>query len=294
MSSNRGRTETATTTTQPASRVAPKWLRMKNLLVLLGMFAFYGLGLYSHPLLFKASQVGALVDTFAPTQEPTTDQPISVPGPPNLSVTQAYQALADEVESLGNGDYDTPELEAKLAALEQEVRELRVLNPYYLFQEIQAEVIPSGVPVNYGTELSVSFDQVQASIDIMAKLDPTFGETPIVLTGAHLERYVRTASATACKYCCTATTLVKPDGTAACSCEHSQAMRGLAAHLIANSPDEYSDEELVAELNRWRAVFFPRQTLTEGLVERQKAGEPGIEEIMTEFPEFMPQMVGGC
>lgn len=23
-------------------------------------------------------------------------------------------------------------------------------------------------------------------------------------------------------------------------------------------------------------------------------GEPGIEEILEEFPEFLPQMVGGC
>jgi hypothetical protein len=294
MTSNRGRTETATTTTQPASRTPHRWQRMKYLLVLLGTFASYGLGLYSHPLLFKTSEAGATENSFSPTQESTVDEPVSVPGPPDLSVTQAYQALADEVETLSDGDYDTPELVAKLAALEQEVRELRVLNPYYLFQEIQAEVIPSGVPANYGTDLSVSFDEVQASIDVMAKLDPTFGENPIVLTGPDLERYVRTASATACKYCCTATTLVKPDGTAACSCEHSQAMRGLAAYLITNSPDEYSDEELVGELNRWRAVFFPRQTLTEALVSRRSAGEPGIEEIMTEFPEFMPQMVGGC
>jgi hypothetical protein len=47
-------------------------------------------------------------------------------------------------------------------------------------------------------------------------------------------------------------------------------------------------------LNRWRAVYFPKQTLTEALIERRDAGEPGIEEIEQGFPEFMPQMMGGC
>ena len=64
--------------------------------------------------------------------------------------------------------------------------------------------------------------------------------------------------------------------------------------LNLNFPDDYTDEELVEELNRWRAVYFPKQTLTEALVEQRNAGEPGIQEIMNEFPEFMPQMVGGC
>lgn len=105
---------------------------------------------------------------------------------------------------------------------------------------------------------------------------------------------MRVGSGTACRYCCDARTLVEPSGDAACGCAHSQAMRGLAAYLIANHANEYTDEELVEELNRWRAVYFPKQTLTEALVELRDAGELGIEEIEQEFPEFMPQMVGGC
>lgn len=207
---------------------------------------------------------------------------------------QAYQTLAGEMSNLSSHNYAIPELEVRLAVLEQEVRQLRVLNPYYRFKEIRAEAIPSGIPDTYGAVLNVSFDQVQASINVMRSFDPTYGKDKIVLEGADLERYIRVGSATACQYCCEARTLVKPDGVAACGCAHSQAMRGLAAYLITNYPDGYTDEELVEELNRWRVVFFPKQTLIEALSARRDAGEPGIEEILQEFPDFMPQMVGDC
>ncbi len=295
MSVNHSDSQAQARTAQRASRALGRRVRKRHAVALAGMLAFYLLGLYSHPLLFGTGEDTATADASpVRTQTPTADEPALALGLQDLSVAQAYQVLAREVSSLNSGNYATPELEAKLAGLEREVSELRVLNPYYLFKEIQAEAIPTGVSATYGAPLNVSFDQVQASIDVMQKSDPTYGEAGIVLTGANLERYVQVGTATACKYCCNATTLVKPDGTAACGCAHSQAMRGLAAYLIVNYPDEYTDDELVQELNRWRAVYFPRQTLTEALVARQEAGEPGIEEILTEFPEFMPQMVGGC
>jgi hypothetical protein len=247
------------------------------------MLIFFIAGLYSRPLLFRAD-----------AEAPVGDRTAQGPGLGDLPVSQAYQVLAQEVSDLGRCNGATSELEGELAALEGEVRQLRVLNPYYRFREIRDEVMPTGVPPTYGQALNVSFDQVQASINVMRNFDPTYGEDRIVLTDNDLTRYVNVGSATACLYCCDARTLVKPSGDAACGCAHSQAMRGLAAYLITNYPDDYRDEAIVKELNRWRAVYFPKQTLTQALVEQRNAGEPGIQEIMEEFPEFMPQMVGGC
>jgi hypothetical protein len=247
------------------------------------MLIFYVAGLYSRPLLFRAS-------ADAPVAEYTAQGPELG----HLPVTQAYQMLAQEVRDLGSCSETTSDLEDKLVTLEREVRELRVLNPYYRFREIRDEVMPTGIPLIYGEALNVSFDQVQASINVMRNFDPTYGEDGIVLTDDNLTRYVDVGRSTACLYCCDARTLVDPSGDAACGCAHSQAMRGLAAYLITNYPDDYTDEEIVEELNRWRAVYFPKQTLTEALVGQRNAGEPGIQEIMNEFPEFMPQMVGGC
>lgn len=167
---------------------------------------------------------------------------------------------------------------------------------YLKFKEIRASVTPSGVPDIYGDKLSLSFDRVQESIDIMVPYGPTYGQEgkKIVLTGSDLERYKNIGSSIACEYCCGVTTLVFPDGEAACGCAHSIMMRGLAAYLIKNYPNKFSDQEILEELAEWKALFFPKQTLTAKLQELEKAGEPGIREILEEFPEFMPSMVGGC
>ena len=269
-----------------------KRMRINYVLALVGMLVLYIAGVYSRPLLFGVGADTSSGDSLKQADASAGDELAGEVELQELSVAQAYQVLIQEVRDLSSRNLATPELETRLAALEQEVRQLRVLNPYYNFKEIQAEVIPAGVPATYGAALNVSLDQVQDSIDMMRNFDPTYGEDKITLTGVDLERYTQVGSATACLYCCTATTLVKPDGTAACGCAHSQAMRGLAAYLITNHPGDYTDEELIEELNRWRAVYFPGQTLTQALVERQNAGEPGVEEITKEFPEFMPEMVG--
>lgn len=292
MTTHHDHNQTQEVTAQPPPATPRKRVRIGYVLALVGMLAMYVAGLYSRPLLFGVSEDTSAGNNIVQTDAPARDEPALDPRDP--SIMQAYQTLAEEMSNLSSHNYAIPELESRLATLEQEVRQLRVLNPYYRFKEIRAEVISTGIPDTYGAMLNVSFDQVQASINVMSSFDPTYGKDKIVLEGADLERYIRVGSATACQYCCEARTLVKPDGVAACGCAHSQAMRGLAAYLITNYPDDYTDEELVKELNRWRAVFFPKQTLTEALTARRDADEPGIEEILQEFPEFMPQMVGDC
>lgn len=171
--------------------------------------------------------------------------------------------------------------------------DLKSAAAYLKFKEIKSSFIPSGVPDVYGEELDISFDEVQDAIDKVAPFDPTYGERKIILNGTDLERYIEIGSQTACKYCCGAKTLVRKDGEAACGCAHSQMMRGLAAYLIKNHP-ELSNEQVLKELNTWRITYFPKQTLTEKLAEMEKVGESGIKEILQEFPDFLPQMVGGC
>lgn len=166
---------------------------------------------------------------------------------------------------------------------------------YIKFKEIKSSFVPSGVPAVYGQELDISFDEVQDAINKVRVFGPTYGteENKIILTGSDLERYIKIGSQTACKYCCGAKTLVREDGEAACGCAHSIMMRGLAAYLIKKHP-ELSDERILEELNTWRRTYFPKQTLSEKLTELEKSGEPGIKEILQEFPDFLPQMVGGC
>jgi hypothetical protein len=164
---------------------------------------------------------------------------------------------------------------------------------YLKFKQIKASAIPSGVPEIYGEELSISFDKAQEAIDTVAPFDPTYGSQKIVLLGDDFERYKKIGSQIACEYCCGAKTLVFENGEAACGCDHSQMMRGGAAYLIENHP-ELTDEQILEELKKWKAVFFPKETLAAKIGELEKAGEPGIKELLQEFPDFLPQMVGGC
>lgn len=270
-------------------------IRKSYILTLVAALIFYLVGLYTYPLLFPTT-TGAGSRQTPTAQQPPTEQN-TTPQPPDLkdlSIVEAYQVIGRELDTLAAKSCADPQFNTMISSLTGQIAQLRTLNPYYRLREIQAEVIPAGVPAVYGEDLGVSFDDVQESINVLREFDLTFGQRKAPLAGADLERYIRTGSETACKYCCTAQTLVREDGTAACGCDHSRAMRGLAAYLIANRPREFGDEELLRELNRWRAVFFPKQTLIEALQAREAAGEQGIQEILEEFPEFMPEMVGGC
>ncbi len=171
--------------------------------------------------------------------------------------------------------------------------ELAAAKAYLKFKEIRSSHIPTGVPEIYGSELKISFDNVQDAINKVRVLGPTYGDRKIVLEGANLQRYVSIGSKIACEYCCGAKTLVRPDGVAACGCAHSIMMRGLTAYLITAHP-EVSNKKILEELNVWKTTFFPKQTLMAKLQTMKNEGTEGINEIINEFPDFLPKMVGGC
>ncbi|MFQ6049608.1 MAG: hypothetical protein ACE5J0_01030 [Candidatus Paceibacterales bacterium] len=224
-------------------------------------------------------------------QEPTTISEEVVTG----GLQEKYQEIINQLAKLNQKEFNDPEVKDKIEKLSEEIYNLRVLHPYLRFKEIKTSFIPTGVPDVYGQELNISFDQVQDAINKVRVFGPTYGEEggKIILTGADLARYIKIGSQTSCEYCCGATTLVREDGEAACGCAHSIMMRGLAAYLIKNHP-ELSDEQILKELNTWKITYFPKQTLSAKLQEMEKAGEAGIKELLEEFPDFLPQMVGGC
>ncbi len=126
--------------------------------------------------------------------------------------------------------------------------------------EIQLQVLPAGVPAVYGAELGVRFDAVStqnpsladATIKTLAQLDKS-----ITLSGESLNRYITITNQISCEYCCGAPAITTRDGKAACGCAHSYAMRGLAKYLISQHGEEYSDDQILEELGKWKALFFP-------------------------------------
>ena len=138
------------------------------------------------------------------------------------------------------------------------------------------DILPKGIPAVYGAELGVSYDDVSASNQ--QKADSTINkigmlDQQIKLSGADKERYITIAGQISCEYCCGVESIIFKDGSAACSCQHSFAMRGIAKYLIKNHPAEFTDEQILEELSKWKILFFPSQMAKKAAVLKEK----GIE-----------------
>ncbi len=122
------------------------------------------------------------------------------------------------------------------------------------------DVIPKGVPEIYGSELGVSYDDVSASNQQLANaIIEKIGNLDISmdLEGDDLKRYIAITSRISCEYCCGAESIIFSNGQPACGCAHSYAMRGLAKYLVKNHGSEYTDDEVLEELGKWKTLFFP-------------------------------------
>jgi hypothetical protein len=156
--------------------------------------------------------------------------------------------------------------------------------PFLIKEAIHSEIIPSGVPAIYGEELSVSFDGDPNS---MIGVLRSYEDSPLDET--QMGRYIDVGLRISCDYCCGVKAIIREDGTRACGCAHSFAMRGLAKYLIINHPDDFTNDEILMELGKWKATYFPKQTISKAVVKYAEFGniDPSV---LTE----MPNMVGSC
>jgi len=127
-----------------------------------------------------------------------------------------------------------------------------------------SDIIPTGVPSVYGAELKISFDDVSpsdpqgadATIKVLSNIDRS--ET---LEGEGLARYINVLytleNGISCEFCCGARSIIFEDGKPACGCAHSYAMRGLAKYLIKYHGSEFTDEQILVEVAKWKVLFFP-------------------------------------
>jgi hypothetical protein len=171
-------------------------------------------------------------------------------------------------------------------------------------------VISKGIPTAYGAELNVNFDQAQQSMDLMKQYDPTYGKNKIILQGDDLQRYIDVGLKISCEYCCSATSIINSSGAGACGCAHSQAMRGLMAYLIQYHGGEYTNDEILRELARWKGIYFPKQMIQKLSTQLQGSDfTPDTASLLIglDLPDYgggdvplpsdinnLPNMVGGC
>lgn len=148
-------------------------------------------------------------------------------------------------------------------------------------QQLMSQLIARGIPPVYGAELGVNFDDAAAAIPILSPLEQD--ARPEKLSGEVLERYIDIGSRISCEFCCTARTLVFRDGRKACACAHSEAMRGIMAHLLTQYPD-MSNQQVYNEVAKWKSAFFPGPT-----VQKAMAGQGGGQAT-----QGLPPQVGGC
>ncbi|MBS3095161.1 hypothetical protein J4231_00610 [Candidatus Woesearchaeota archaeon] len=138
------------------------------------------------------------------------------------------------------------------------------------------DVLPKGVPDVYGQELGVSYDDVSSANPSLA--DSTIRkvgslENQISLSGNDMNRYISIAGKISCEYCCETESIISSNGQAACECAHSSVMRGLAKYLVKNHGSEYTDDEILEELGKWKTLFFPEKIAEKAAVLKSK----GIE-----------------
>ncbi|MBS3101928.1 hypothetical protein J4458_00595 [Candidatus Woesearchaeota archaeon] len=170
-------------------------------------------------------------------------------------------------------------------------------------QTLGASVVPTGIPKIYGQELKVSYDDI-SPID-QQKADTTirrlgYLDDATQLNEDQMKRYIGIASKISCEYCCGAESIIFSNGQAACGCAHSYAMRGVAKYIIRNHPNEFSDDEILEELGKWKTLFFPGQIQAKAQILSQQGVELNYINLASNKYRGIEQglsaggMVGGC
>lgn len=189
-----------------------------------------------------------------------------------------------------------------------------------LTKDAIAIALSKGVPEIYGEELGLEYiDPSQGRVmdqmmSIMKQYDPDYGRNKIVLEGDLKQRYIDVNIKISCEYCCSAKAIIFEDGKASCGCAHSQAMRGLTAYLLQNHADEFTNDQVLRELSRWKGLYYPKQTIKK-LVKQLQSGEftPDISALLLDIDvsklsenlqdgdiplpseiKNLPSMAGGC
>ena len=170
-------------------------------------------------------------------------------------------------------------------------------------QDAIKAVIPTGTP-EYGPELGVSFDDPVNSLEILAKLDrqvPTGS-----LTEEEKARFINIGTRISCEFCCGAPAVLDSSGRALCGCAHAQSFLGLSKYLVKNHPGEWTDEQILLELTKWKALYYPRNMVEKAVAALENGMEltPDVlndRDLLRKISAGdtssigeLPTMVGGC
>ncbi len=163
-------------------------------------------------------------------------------------------------------------------------------------QAVMNKIFSKGVPDVYGKELGISFDKVPEGLDVLAGLERSISYDS--LSDSQKKRFVKIATTryTACEFCCGigSNGFGTSSGRVACGCAHNLAMSGLAKYLLKSHESEYTDEQIIGELQKWKALFFPRQSLERALQQNGVSSGGSGSSGSPSSVQSLPGIVGGC
>ncbi len=169
-------------------------------------------------------------------------------------------------------------------------------------QDVMNAIIPRGVPT-YGDALGVSFEDPVSSITKLANLHRQIPTNS--LSQEELKRYANVGTKISCEFCCSGPSVVDSNGRDLCGCAHAQSFMGLSKYLIKNNL-ELTDEQILLELTKWKALYYPRNMVEKGVAALQN--DLPLTPVVLNDRDLLkkvknkdlssvgqlPQMVGGC
>ncbi len=149
-----------------------------------------------------------------------------------------------------------------------------------------AVMIPTGTP-EYGPAMGISYDDPVNSLNLMASSYESLKAKAKQSDPANWQRFLNLATkpvGISCEYCCGIGPVgIDGQGNSRCGCQHNPAVLTLTLWLMQNT--EMSDAEILKEVLKWKALFFPKNMVE---LATQVAGGD------TSSLDSLPGMVGGC
>lgn len=145
-------------------------------------------------------------------------------------------------------------------------------------------MIPQGTP-DYGAAMGVSFDDPVGSMELLAQSYNAVKQDIQQNYPEVWQRYLNLATrpvGVSCEFCCGVGPVgITSNGALRCGCQHNPALQTLTMVLMKDT--DYSDAEILREVMKWKALWFPRDMV--GLALKASGGE---------LESSLPGMVGGC
>lgn len=170
-------------------------------------------------------------------------------------------------------------------------------------QDAIKAVVPTGTP-QYGAELGVSFDDPVNSLEILAKLDRQVPTSS--LSEEEKARFINVGTQISCEFCCGAPSVIDHTGRSLCGCSHAASFKGLSKYLIKSNPDGWTDDEILLELTKWKALYYPKNMVEKAVAALENGLEltPAVlndRDLLRKIKVGdttsigdLPSMVGGC